>query len=79
MTEPWIVDTDEATFDRLVIAASNPLPVLVDFWAEWCGPCRYLGPILEEVEDYEGRGVLANDAAHLRDRRRPQPPGRGIP
>ena len=79
MTEPWIVDADEATFDRLVIEASHRVPVLVDFWAEWCGPCRYLGPILEEVEDYEGRGVLANDAADFRDRRRPQPPGRGIP
>jgi len=45
------IDTSEATFERDVIQRSFEQPVVVDFWAEWCGPCRTLGPIIEQAVD----------------------------
>ncbi len=47
----------DATFDEVVLKSDKP--VLVDFWAAWCGPCRMVGPIIEEISsEYEGKAVV---------------------
>ena len=51
------VEITDANFDELVLKSSQL--VIVDFWAEWCGPCRMIGPIIEEMAtEYSGKAVI---------------------
>jgi thioredoxin 1 len=52
------LEVTDANFEQTILKADKP--ALVDFWAIWCGPCRIVGPIVEEIaEEYDGRAVIA--------------------
>jgi len=54
------IDVTDETFEKEVIEKSKTTPVLVDFWASWCGPCMSLAPTLEKIsKDYEGKLIVA--------------------
>jgi thioredoxin 1 len=52
------IEVNDVNFEQLVVKSDKP--VIVDFWAEWCGPCRMVGPIMDEIShEYDGRAIVA--------------------
>ena len=59
-----VTTLSDSTFDETV--ASDGAPVLVDFWAEWCGPCKMIAPILEEIADEQGEALQVASSTSTR-------------
>lgn len=73
-----IVQISDASFEQDVLKASGP--VLVDFWAEWCGPCKMIAPVLEELaEEYDGKLTIAKLNIDSNSETAPKYGVRGIP
>ncbi len=55
-----MIEISDSSFNKEVIKKSVSIPLVVDFWASWCAPCRIISPILERIErDYKGKFILA--------------------
>jgi putative thioredoxin len=63
-----VIEANDADFKEKIIEASKGVPIVVDFWAEWCMPCMMISPVLEKLaEEYAGKFILAKvdvDEAH---------------